>query len=181
MADQATGLLSSWLRYKRQSIIKPYLYGDILDYGCGVGKLASFCKNSNYWGIDRDQESIKIAQKEYPEFNFMLRVPDDKTFDAIILLAVIEHISNPIELLIELGKKLNTNGSLILTTPHPSFEWIHSLGAKIGLFSPEAEDEHEILFDKNSLGKKLENTSLQIQKYQRFLFGANQLFILKTK
>jgi len=99
MADQASGLLSSWLRKKRIEIAHPYIRGRILDYGCGVGVLAEICESDSYLGVDIDEKSITIALKNYPPFRFKTYVPETEDFDTIVLLAVIEHISDPVSLL----------------------------------------------------------------------------------
>ena len=68
-----------------------------------------------------------------------------------------------------------------MTTPHPKFEWIHTVGAKLGLFSGHAHDDHERLIDRKLMTELATPAGLTIEHYQRFLFGANQLFILRAR
>jgi hypothetical protein len=61
------------------------------------------------------------------------------------------------------------------------FEWIHDIGSKIGLFSSEASEEHETLINFKTMQKIAELADLKVIKYKRFLFFANQMFVLSAK
>lgn len=179
MAEQVTGLLSPWLREKRINISRPYIKGRVLDYGCGVGMLAEFCLPNAYLGVDFDKESIQTAKTRYPNFRFDLDVSEAEKFDTIISLAVIEHVSNPASLLKKFRVMLKPDGFIVLTTPHPTFEWLHTIGAKVGLFSSEANEEHEELIDSTIMQEFSALVGLRIVEYKKILFGANQLFVLR--
>lgn len=181
MSDQAYGILSPWLRKHRIKAVKPYLQGKILDFGCGIGALADICGDKAYTGVDADEESIEIARNRHPELTFISELPNDEQFDIITMLAVIEHIKEPAELLEKISAILKSKGKILLTTPHPWVEHIHRFGAKIKLFSEEACQEHENLFDHNGMNNILEKTGLTLLHYNRFLFGTNQLFIVGHK
>ncbi len=159
--------------------MQPYIYGRVLDYGCEFGVLANMCDPSKYFGVDISEEFIRIARDNYPQFRFMTYVPDGERFDTIIALALIEHIPNAASLLMELRKMLKTKGKIVLTTPHPSVKYLYTFGSKIGLFSEHASQEHKQLINYRVMGKLAIEAGLIIEKYERFLFGLNQLFILK--
>jgi 2-polyprenyl-3-methyl-5-hydroxy-6-metoxy-1,4-benzoquinol methylase len=183
MPDQADGLLSSWLRKKRFEAVRPCLQGKILDVGCGVGALSELVSQDLYFGVDIDEESLKTARIKYPQYRFEKKYPENLQFDTAVLVAIIEHIKTKHSFLERLVSMLAPNGRIVMTTPHPSTEKVYSLGAKIGLFSSAANQEHDQLLDYNSIEKILSQTqtSLFISEYRRFLFGANQLFILMRK
>ncbi len=63
MSDQITGFLSPWLRERRLKMVRSYVQGRVLDYGCGVGVLTEMCKPDFYLGVDIDKESIGIAKR----------------------------------------------------------------------------------------------------------------------
>ncbi len=178
MPDQADGLLSSWLRRKRIKMVRPYLQGRILDVGCGVGALSELTSPDLYFGVDIDEESLQIARKKYPRYRFEKDYQENLRFDTIVLLAVIEHIKVKQVFLERLESMLAANGRIIVTTPHPSVRRVHSLGSKIGLFSATANQEHDQLLDYDCVEKLVAQTGLIISQYKRFLFGANQLFVL---
>ncbi len=177
MADQITGLLSPWLREKRFQKAKEHLKGKILDYGCGIGGLTAHCNANNYVGYDSDQESINIAQANYPNFRFHTTFPKSEKFDTIVGLAVIEHIANPGELLAVFKNMIEPGGSIVLTTPNSSFRWIDDFGSKIGLLSPD-KDDHEDFIGYKEMKNMADKAGLEITVYKKFLFGANQLIVL---
>lgn len=179
MPDQGSGgLLSPYLRRKRFHAVIPLIRGSVLDFGCGVGELAPYCDQSRYWGVDRDSEALAIARNRFPQCRFSSELPVSQKFDTIVGLAVIEHMEQPEELLRRFRELLVDGGRLVLTTPHPSYRRVHDFGARLGIFSREASEEHEMFFDKDSLREMALRAGLTLATFQRFLFGANQLFVL---
>ncbi len=181
MADQgAEGLLSPWLREKRLSAARPYLRGRVLDFGCGSGALAALVPSDRYLGVDRDEPSLQQALMQFPQHRFTadMPAPEDK-FDSVISLAVIEHVSDPAGLLDSLSAHLRESNEarLVVTTPHPSVDWVHDLGAAIGLFSKHANEEHEALLDRGKLESAGRHAGLKLVAYRRFLLGANQIAV----
>ena len=64
-----------------------------------------------------------------------------------------------------------------MTMPYPTLEWIHTVGAKVGVFSQHADEGHEDLIDRATMKKLIVGTNLRLTTYKRFLGGANQLFV----
>ena len=172
------GALSYWLTRHRQKAVLPYLKGRVLDYGCGVGTLAEICDPAGYVGVDIDPRKLEIAIREHPGHRFYNLVPEGRQFDTVAALAFIEHVPDPAAYLQEFEGHLDVGGEIVLTTPHPSLEWVHTFGARTGLFSHAAHDEHEDLIDRVRMEELLAKTSMHVSVYRRFLFGANQLFVL---
>lgn len=183
MADQGSeGFLSPWLRKKRFKAVMPYVKGSILDYGCGTGFFAEYVLPDKYIGVDIDKVSLDEARLKFPEHFFFpdLKLIENK-FDSIISLAVIEHTTNPVDFLIFLSKYLRKgfDSQIIITTPHPSVDWIHNLGSRLGLFSRHANEEHEELLNKAKLVSAGKQAGLKLILYKRFLLGANQVVIFR--
>ncbi|SHE36729.1 Methyltransferase domain-containing protein [Desulfacinum infernum DSM 9756] len=151
MADQgAEGFFSPLLRSRRFLAVKPFLRGRVLDFGCGTGGLAQYVPASRYLGVDIDDQSLQLARSKFPYHHYCKGWPDIlATFDTIVLAAVIEHMPHPVEILSKLRKHLadTHEARLIITTPHPSLDWVHRAGAYLGLFSKHASDEHHQLLD----------------------------------
>jgi len=181
MADQANGLLSPYLREKRIKAVLPYINGNVLDYGCGVGFLAENCDRNSYFGMDIDSESIKVAKCKYPMYRFGIELPYGEKFDTIVLLAVIEHIGNKEVFLKHLKQALAVKGKIVLTTPHPLINVFYSLGSRVGLFSSHAGEEHGELLNYKLLNEIVSKADLKIYRYKRFLLGANQLCVITKK
>lgn len=178
MADQVCGILSSWLQKRRIGVASPYLKGKILDYGCGVGTLAELCKVDSYCGVDVDEESIRIAHLKYPGLCFKKTITENEQFDTVVLLAVIEHIENPVTFLRQIKNMLKPKGLIVLTTPNPFFKRFYRIGSKLGIFSAKAEAEHKNLVNYRYMKSLVSSIGLYIYHFEYFIFGANQLFVL---
>lgn len=178
MGNQVSqGLLSPWLQRERVAVARPFLTGDVLDIGCGNGALAQFCEPSRYLGIDRDEDSLRIAKSLHPAHAFSAEIPAGKRYDTIVALALIEHLPDAAAVVKDWARHLKEGGHIVMTTPHKSFHWAHDAGGAVGLFSHEAADEHEVMFDRVSLAELAEAVGLKLTEYRRFLFGANQLCV----
>lgn len=147
---------------------------------CGSGALADFVDKASYLGFDRDADTIAIARKSYPEHQFVSELPDHTTqFETVVCLAVLEHVPDPTDFLATLASYVTPTGNIVLTTPHPRFEWVHTAGSAVGLFSHDAHEEHETLLDEAALTHVSREAGLNMFTYKRFLFGANQLAVLR--
>jgi 2-polyprenyl-3-methyl-5-hydroxy-6-metoxy-1,4-benzoquinol methylase len=186
MADQLTGLLSPILRSRRIAAVRPFLgQGNLLDIGCGTGKLARYVDAKRYVGVDRDQESIKIARSKFPAHRFLTLgefagSTHEGEFNQVVGLAVIEHVDDPKQWLGWLRTALKPGGRVILTTPHPSARSLHEIGAKVGLFSREGAAEHRDLIDRQRMSQLADANGFRIRNFRGFLLGCNQLFVLEA-
>ncbi len=184
MANQSTeGLLSPFLRRQRFKAATPYIKGRVLDIGCGGGALASIIESELYYGYDVDNDSLATARKDFPKHNFYDKLPSKtESFDTVVALAVIEHVHSSSDFLISLKEYLrdDQDARIVCTTPHPSLEWAHDFGAKLGIFSKHANEEHEELLDYQKLKDAAEKSILKLDVYRKFLFGANQLAVYRS-
>ena len=184
MADQGSeGILSPFLRRQRFGAVRQYLHGSILDVGCGTGTLAKEVSSDHYLGVEIDSLSLESAIQKFTKHRFQEVLPDVEKFNTVVSLAVIEHVENPEQFLSELSKRLKSEESarVVITTPHPSMDWVHDFGSAIGLFSQHANEEHEELLDKEKLESAGRHAGLQLVLYKRFLFGANQLAVFERE
>lgn len=181
MTDQATqGLLSPFLRRCRLRAAAAHLHGTVLDFGCGSGALAGIIPADRYLGVDHDAHSLSVARANFPQHRFVTALDNvTERFDTVVSLAVIEHVTDPTDFLRRLAGTMNATdvARLLVTTPHPAMDWIHDVGARLGLFSSHASDEHEDLLGRAELENVGRGAGLRLMKYSRFLCGANQLAI----
>lgn len=180
------GILSRYLIKKRIKAIKPYLKGKkrILDIGCGVFRWQNLLSTDvEYIGIDREEAIIKYNQNHFHYQFFSTNVETDDlsfcgdNFDLIIMLAVIEHFNRPDIVLKKLKFMLNPRGVIVLTTPHPTGNFILNFGAKIGIFSRDKHNHHKLLNHK-AIKELVCASGYKIIKYECFLSGFNQLAVL---
>lgn len=117
------------------SIIAKYINpgSRCLDVGCGsgyIGKLLSE-KNCEVYGIDTDEEALKIAQKNcgYKKvMNFNISNESDERykkffdnnmkFDYIIFADVLEHLIEPDKAIVNFLRKLSINGEILTSIPN---------------------------------------------------------------
>ncbi len=174
------GMLSNWLVDRRLKAAGPHLTGQVLDFACGHGQLAQLCDPEGYLGYDRDSRKISVARQHFPAYRFQTVLPEEERFDTVAALAFIEHVQ-PEPYLRQFANLVRPGGRIVLTTPHPSFEWIHTAGSRLHIFSPAAHDEHEDLISLGSMTRLAEAVPLDLTTSRRFLLGANQLFILSVR
>jgi 2-polyprenyl-3-methyl-5-hydroxy-6-metoxy-1,4-benzoquinol methylase len=179
--DERGGRLSLWLQRRRFDVSRPYLSGRVLDFGSHHGALTQWCTPDAYLGVEHDPQFIEIARQLHPGYQFVTELPKGEKFDTVAAFAVIEHIKEPAAMLAQWVEALAPGGQIVLTTPHPRFEWIHTLGTKLGLFSNHAHDDHEDLIDRKLMAQLGAPAGVAIERYERFLFGANQLFVLRRR
>jgi 2-polyprenyl-3-methyl-5-hydroxy-6-metoxy-1,4-benzoquinol methylase len=98
----------------------------VLDVGCGNGQisipLASL--GCEMVGIDSDPQSVEVARETNSFENAVFLVQDalalevDGTFDAVICSEILEHVSEPLQLLESLAPRLDEGGLLLMTVPN---------------------------------------------------------------
>lgn len=133
-------------------------YSSILDVWCGNGRLITELKKNNihtlsYLGVDASEWMIDEAKKLEPSEQFLVssmpllkEVPNDRTFDAIVLLASFHHLETIEErrtCLNTLKKFLSPNGSVYMTNWNllgqekyqKNHRWNGDFDIKIGEFS----------------------------------------------
>jgi 2-polyprenyl-3-methyl-5-hydroxy-6-metoxy-1,4-benzoquinol methylase len=177
-------LLTPWLRQKRTEITKIYVNGDVLDLGCGPANLSESARVKSYVGVELDNGHVLSLKKKHQKHSFYCMNLDgdefpnkERKFDTIIMIAVLEHLSNPDNILSQLPQLLKKEGKLVITTPSPLGDRIHKMSAIFGLVSKEAVEDHEHIYNKNELVDLLSKNGLKVHSYQRFILGLNQLVI----
>jgi ubiquinone/menaquinone biosynthesis C-methylase UbiE len=121
----------------------------ICDIGCG--EKAFFLKavsRSIKKGIGLDEKAAAYADSklEIKKCRLSAAVPlEDESCDVVTMMAVLEHLSKPQEILNECSRILKKGGKLILTVPAPSAKKILEFLA----FKLKVIDENEIKDHKN--------------------------------
>lgn len=179
MAARA-GLLTPYLWRQRVGVVRTHLRGAILDIGCSAGPMAAEIDPQFYVGFDIDQIAIDQARQRFPLHDFRTTLPVGQVFDTVIALAVLEHLPDPTKELTAWKSVLHSDGHMVLTTPHPMARRIHDIGAGIGLFSRHASEDHEDFLDVMAMHEVAQRAGMEIGSHRRFMFGVNQLFVLRT-
>jgi 2-polyprenyl-3-methyl-5-hydroxy-6-metoxy-1,4-benzoquinol methylase len=113
----------------RYRLARALLTGRVLDAGCGTGygsaMLSAAPQVTEVVGIDRDRETVEQARERYGAPGLRFAVGDLLSpaisalglFDGIACLEVLEHLSEPEELLRRMDHCLAPGGRLIVSTP----------------------------------------------------------------
>jgi 2-polyprenyl-3-methyl-5-hydroxy-6-metoxy-1,4-benzoquinol methylase len=97
-----------------------------LDVGCGEGNFAALVKenyNAEVWGVEIAEEpakkaSVKLDKVIIGNIEEKLNELPSKYFDCISFNDVLEHFTNPFEILEKIKTKLNENGIVIASIPN---------------------------------------------------------------
>lgn len=141
----------------------------LLDVGCGSGKTLDLMSRRGWQceGIDFDPAAVDRARsQDLPVVQGTLHSQKyaANSFDAVVLSHVIEHVHQPLELLIECYRILKPGGRLIVLTPN-----CRSMGHRIyglnwrGLEAPR----HLHLFSRNSLRSLAEKAGFARNQHGR--------------
>ena len=97
----------------------------------------------------------------------------------VTMMAVLEHLANPYEILNECYRILRDGGRLILTTPDLKSKLLLELLAKLGLINMAEIADHKRYFRPNELKKKLVDIGFKKANDYFFEFHLNSLIIAK--
>jgi SAM-dependent methyltransferase len=180
-------LLSGYAVEQRWRMVFPYVRGRVLDIGCGFTRLPDrLLPNQPYVGVDVVAEAIRLSQQRYPQHTFyqrdMGREPlelGDRSFDTILMMAVLEHLHRADETLRDVRHYLAPGGTLLLTTPSPWGDWAHRIGSRIRLFYPEHVVQHVKIYNRRAMCDLIIASGFDVIECRHFELGLNQLAVCR--
>ena len=160
-----TKWMEKFLQGQRFNIIKPYLVGDVLDFGGNKGELGQFV-TGHYQCVNYDHSVI-----------------ENRKVDTIVSLATIEHleVTEVYEVFTKFQSVLNRDGRLLLTTPTLSSKPVLELMAFLGITDKANIDEHKHYWTRDELDELGQRTGFFMIEHIQFQFGFNQLAIFESK
>ena len=179
------------LRRLRLRQVAPYVrrYPNcrLLDIGCGwnatlLRALESIIQSGV--GIDFKAPKLRTSKLTTIESRLDVRLPfADSSFDFVTMLAVLEHLDRPIEILNECCRVLRPGGGLLLTVPStcakPVLEF---LAFRLGIVSRSEIEDHKRYFDKKSL-EDLFHGIAEFSGFSHAYFQAglnNRVFVVRS-
>lgn len=115
----------------------------LCDLGCGVDAL--FLRHlggrAGYSvGIDHQAVDVRDVRADFVKADIQRGIPlEAASVDCVTMLAVLEHIEEPCELLADVYRVLASGGRLIMTWPGPAVDLLLPLLTSAGLVSPLTE------------------------------------------
>lgn len=168
-----------FIQKKRIALIERYVPQNsyILDIGCGYypQNLVSLeSKIRKGIGIDMDIPATSQSNKiSFVECNIERTLPfPDNEFDCVTILAVLEHLEYPKEIIKECNRVLRPGGRIIVTIPSNYSKPLLLALAGIGLISREEVYGHRHYFSKKEIEKMLLDS-----RFKKIISGHYNLFM----
>ena len=187
---QKEAVLERLLRQQRINQVLPYIKSypncHLLDIGCGwearlLKDLAPYIQK----GVGIDFKAPEIQSDRIQTFTTHIdkRLPfEDDSFEVVTMLAVLEHLQHPLDVLKECERILKPSGALILTVPsHYAKPVLEFLAFRVGIVSKEEILDHKNYFDRTDLEKLfncLDHLRLQHHTYFQWKFN-NRVIAIK--
>ena len=174
-------LLQSWRLRKAARFIQRG--ARVLDIGCsdgvlfrrlaaygvhGVGVDPTLCESLDWTGVRLLRASVDDA------------LPGLGVFDVITLLAVVEHLPEPVlqRLVQRCRDWLKPGGRIVLTVPSPWVDPILRVLIALRLVKGMEFEEHHG-FDPNALPPLFHAAGFRLREHQRFQLGLNHVFVFE--
>ncbi len=178
--------LDRFIQRWRIAKVRPYLQpgSRVLDIGCSDGALARLVQGlGEYVGIDPalpqplDRPPLRLIRGVFPD-----SLPDERPFDAITMLAVLEHF--PTGHLDRLARAcsahLKPGGYLLITVPAALVDRILDVLRRLRLIDGMALEEHHG-FAPGRTPAIFAATDLDLVRHSRFQLGLNNLFVFRKR
>lgn len=175
---QGDSLLQSW-RIRKAA---PYIPrgAHVLDIGCSDGALFRVLGDRIASGVGIDTAPVPTGTRA---FRFIRghapgALPDGDRYDAITMLAVLEHIPPPAqrELAASCRSLLRPHGRVICTVPSPKVDTLIHVGQRLRILDGMAEHEH-YGFEPADTVRLFAECGFALRRSQRFQLGLNNLFV----
>jgi ubiquinone/menaquinone biosynthesis C-methylase UbiE len=173
-------LLEPWLRSVRIRMIQKFIPKNCIlcDIGCGFN--ATFLKDISHhiksgYGFDKKIKNFEFRNIIIQNLEISDRIPlENGSVDCVTLLAVVEHLDDPRQIIKESYRILKEKGILLLTTPSPeSKPLLEFLSFRLHIVSPEEIRDHKHYFSKGELKEIMEKTGFRNISVSDFELGLN--------
>ncbi len=159
---------------KLADIIQPLKPRSILDAGCGEGETIARLRDilpAKVVGIDINQESINFARNRFPNLTFLVEdiydiQYDANTFDLVLCLEVLEHLTDPAKALRSLNRV--SSRDIIISVPNEPYFRLGNLLRGKYLSRLGDHPEHRQHWNKKSLLQFLSSEVTPVQVYSAF-------------
>lgn len=154
----------------------------VCDLGCGLeAAFLDYAADRIATGVGVDDQVEDGVRGRWQRVRADLRSPlplPDESFDHVVMLAVLEHLTEPEKVLREAHRILAFGGSLIMTWPSSMVDPILRVLHGLHLVSDEMEsDEHQKRIPVKTLQEMLQRIGFQKFIHRGFEFGLNNLMV----
>ena len=175
--------LDRFVQKRRINVAKRFLTREahVLDLGCADGALFRHAPSITGIGIDPTLHSeVVLPNARLLPGMFPDAVPDESRFDAITMLAVLEHLPPAVQkkLDFDCSRVLKPQGKMIITVPSPQTDVLLTVLKNLKLIHGMSLEEH-YGYDVRQTPKLFESFGIVAAK--RFQLGLNNLFVFAKR
>jgi SAM-dependent methyltransferase len=172
-------LLESW----RARAARPWIPegSQVLDIGCLQGQFLHDLGDRIGPSIGLDPLASPRVEERYEILAMAFEEPSsfpDFAFDAIVMLATLEHIIDKEPLARECYRLLRPDGRLIITVPSPLVDRIMDLLCRLRVADGMSLEQHHG-FDPRTTPQIFECFGFALEHTRRFELGLNHLFVFR--
>ncbi len=170
--------LIAYLRYRE---VVPFLQPwprSLLDLGCNRGDLARELRRRGWRG---EYVGVDVSQDSAADVIHDLEQPLDlgRTFDAVVSLAVVEHLHDGRPLFVSAANHLTDQGRFLLTTPTPASKPVLETLAFLRIVNRDHIRDHKHYWTRAELEAAGRAAGLQLEHWHSFELGMNQLALFR--
>jgi len=158
-----------WIAHNRVKKINPFIneHDKILEYGIGFGWNIATLTNEYRIGYDLSVHLSQEIEKYGIRFTNDILSIKNHSMNAVICHHVLEHVSNPSEVLRQMREKLTDKGKLLLFVPYEK-ERIYRT------YNPDEPNQHLFSWNVQTLGKLVEINGFKVRKGYIREFGCDR-------
>ena len=153
----------------------------LLDIGCHQGEFLSSLGDHIGPSLGYDPLASAGNGKHFRLLRQIFREPtglEKESFDAIVMLATLEHVRDKEPLGRECFRLLRPGGRFIITVPSPAVDGIIHFLCKIRLADGMSLEEHHN-YDPRTTPTVFGKHGFELEFHRRFQLGLNHLFVLR--
>ena len=159
-----------------------HIKGSVIEVGCGGGGIVKAIKRSRpdleVYGVDISKNAIEFAKKNSEGVNFIIGDIDkltfnQKSFDAVVVFDVLEHIQDDKRALTEIKRILKPKGILSLFVPLDGSPFtLQGIAKSLGFIPKKTYAGHVHQYSEKEVINLLKESGFLVKekKYTQYLF-----------
>jgi 2-polyprenyl-3-methyl-5-hydroxy-6-metoxy-1,4-benzoquinol methylase len=166
--------------------IRRYAQCDVLDIGCGwenllLRSVEPYIRSGV--GIDFKVEETRSSKLQTRRMTLDQSLPvADSSFDVVTMLAVLEHLDYPEQMLREILRVLRPEGAIVVTVPSRAAKPVlEFLAYRLHIVSEPEIRDHKRYYVREDLAELASATGFALQHHRYFQFGMNNFAVLTPK
>lgn len=163
-------------------VVRRYPGCALLDIGCGwEARLLRAVEPliARGVGVDFKAPRARSPKIETRQLTLARELPfASSTFDVVTMLAVLEHLAHPLEIVREISRVLKPGGRLVLTVPSNAAKPVlEFLAFRLKVVSEAEIRDHKRYYNRASVQSLVAECGLRVETHRYFQFGMNNFLV----